>query len=434
MDILAQAKLLGMLVIGLIVGLAVGYGAFAATAPKPGEVVTPPPKIPSEIPVGILITMTGELSDLGPLYRAGALIAQDDVNAYLKNSGLNYTVKVYLEDTATTSDGALAATQALAAKGIKVIISYLSMDIRATQSFVNDHKIVEISYASTAPELAIAGDYIFRLVPNDLHQGKAIARIMWDAGVRNAAVAYRGDAWGDGLFAAFKARFAELGGKVDSVRFDPSAKDLSAEALSLADIVKGFGVSNSTGVLHLTFDEDGIALLTAIKDNPALTGVRWFGSDGDVGSPRVRDVYGELIQKLWTPCTIYTVPTAPNQAEFNNRWRTATGETMPGSYEWALYDGLFLATLATLQAGVYDGEAIKNVFAQAAFHYFGLTGWTILDDAGDRAYAPYEIQAIMPTAGLPGVTPQTRPLDWVIVGYYSEETDSVTWVPPHIPA
>jgi len=429
---LAQTKMLGVLVIGLVIGLAIGYGAFAATAPQPTEVTQPPPPIPSEIPLGVLITLTGELSDLGPLYRQTALIAQDDMNAYLKTAGFPYTVKVFLEDTATTGDGALAATQALAAKGIKVIISYLSLDIRATQTFVNDKKIVQISYASTAPPLAIPGDYIFRLVPTDLHQSKAIARIMWESGVRNAAVVVRGDAWGDGLFDAFKTRWTELGGTLDSVRYDPSAKDLSAEALQLASIVDKFGVSNSTGVLQLAFDEDGIALFTAVKDNPALTSVRWFGSDGNIGSPRLRDVYGELLYKLWSPMTIYTTAQAPNQASFDQRWRAATGESIPGSYNYALYDAVFLATLSTLQAGAYDGEAIKNALPEVASHYFGMTGWTILDEAGDRAFAPYEIQAIMPTAGLPGATEQTRPLDWVIVGYYSEETDSVTWVPPYI--
>ncbi len=430
---MVQTKMLGMLVIGLVIGLAVGYGAFAATAPAPTPVTPPPPKIPAEIPIGVLITLTGELSDLGPLYRSTSLIAQDDVNAYLKDAGFPFTVKVFLEDTATTGDGALAATQALAAKGIKVIISYLSLDIRATASFVNDKKIVEISYASTAPPLAITGDYIFRLVPTDLHQSRAIARIMWESGVSSAAVIYRGDAWGDGLFDAFKARWTELGGKLEAIRYDPSAKDLSAEALRLADIVSKFGVSNSTGVLQLAFDEDGIALFTAAKDSPTLMSVRWFGSDGNIGSPRLRDVYGELLYKLWSPMTIYTVPSAPNQADFDQRWRAATGESIPGSYTYALYDGVFLATLSTLQAGAYDGEAIKTALPEVASHYFGLTGWTLLDDAGDRAFAPYEIQAIVPTAGLPGVTEETRPLDWVIIGYYSEETDSVTWVQPHVP-
>jgi branched-chain amino acid transport system substrate-binding protein len=432
---LAQTKLLGMLIIALVVGIAIGYGAFAATARSAPTQVTPQQqaKIPSEIPIGVLITLTGELSDMGPLYRATALIAQDDVNAYLQSSGLNYTVKVYLEDSLTTGEGALAATQALAAKGIQVVISYLSVDIRSTLTYVNEHHIVEISYASTAPELAIPNDYVFRLVPTDLHQSKAIARMMWTAGVRNVAAVYRGDAWGDGLFGAFKTRWSDLGGQLDSVRYDPSAKDLSAEGLSLADIVSKFGVGNQTGVLDLSFDDDAVALVAAIKNNPTLTSVRWFGSDGAIGSPRLRDTYGDVMEKLWYPNTLYTVPNAPNQDSFKSRWRTATGETLPGSYHFALYDGIFLTTLSTLQAGAYDGAAIQKVFAQVADHYYGLTGWTILDDAGDRAYAPYEIEAILPTAGVPGVTPQTKPLDWVIIGYYSEETDSVTWVPPLVP-
>ena len=431
---MSYAKLLGVLVIGLAIGMGLGYGAFSATsAPAQTTSAVQQAKIPSEIPIGVLVTLTGELSDMGPIYRATALIAQDDVNAYLAKSGLNYTVKVYLEDSATTGAGALAAVQALAAKGIQVMITYLSVDIRSTMSYVNENHIVEISYASTAPSLAGVSPYIFRLVPDDLHQSKAIARIMWSSGVRNAVVAYRGDAWGDGLFGAFQQYWTSFGGQLNSVRYDPSAKDLSAESLRLADMVTKFGVGNQTGVLDLSFDDDAVALFTAVQNNPTLTSVRWFGSDGDEGSPRVRDTFGSLVNKVWYPCTIYTVPNAPNQQNYIQRWQKATGETLPSSYQYALYDAVFIATLATLQAGVYDGAAIQKVFAQTAAHYYGLSGWTVLDANGDRAYAPYQILRVLPTAGVPGTTSSTKPLDWAIIGYYSEETDSVSWVSPYIP-
>ena len=314
-----------------------------------------------------------------------------------------------------------------------MIISYLSLDIRSTSSYVTQNHIVEISYASTAPPLAGISPYIFRLVPTDLHQSKAIARIMWTAGVRNTVVAYRGDAWGDGLFGAFQTAWTGYGGKLNSVRYDPSAKDLSAEALTLAGMVTSFGVGNQTAVLDLSFDDDAIALFTAALNNPTLMSVRWFGSDGTTGSPRIRDTYGTQVAKLWYPCTVYTTPLAPNQQNFTLRWEKATGETLPSSYQYALYDAVFIATLSTLQAGAYDGTAIAKVLPQVAAHYYGISGWTALDANGDRAYAAYEIDALMPTAGVPGATSATKPLDWVIVGYYSEETDAVTWVTPRVP-
>ena len=256
---------------------------------------------------------------------------------------------------------------------------------------------------------------------------------MWSVGVRNAVVAYRGDAWGQGLFGAFQKYWTGYGGQINSVQYDPSAKDLSAEALTLSDQVTKFGVGNQTAVLDLSFDDDAIALMTAIQNNQALTSVRWFGSDGSVGSPRLRDTFGPLVNKLWYPSTQYTVPSAPNQANYTVKWQKATGELIPSSYQFAMYDAVFLATLSTLQAGVYDGSAIQKVFAQTAAHYYGLSGWTVLDSNGDRAYAPYEIQAIVPTAGVPGITSSTKALDWLIVGYYSEETNAVTWVSPTVP-
>ena len=431
---MAYTKLLATLVIGLAIGMAIGYGAFSATsAPMQTTSAVQQAKIPSQIPIGVLVTLTGELSDEGPLYRATALIAQNDVNAYLASSGLNYTVQLYIEDTGTTGAGALTAVQALAAKGIQVIISYLSVDIRSTMSYVTENHIVEISYASTAPSLAGVSPYIFRLVPNDLHQSNALAHIMWSVGIRNAVVAYRNDAWGSGLFSAFQTIWTGLGGQINSLGYDPSAKDLSAEALSLSNMVTTFGVNNSTGVLDLSFDDDAIALFTAIQNNAALTSVRWFGSDGSIGSPRLRDTYSSLVEKVWYPSTVYTVPSAPNQKNYTTKWQAATGESVPSSYQYALYDAIFLSTLATLQAGVYDGAAIQKVFANTADHYYGLSGWTVLDSKGDRAYAPYEIERIVPTAGIPNLPSDIKPQDWLVVGYYSEETNAVTWVSPQVP-
>jgi branched-chain amino acid transport system substrate-binding protein len=431
---MAYTKLLATLVIGLAIGMALGYGAFSATSvPATMTSAVQQAKIPSQIPIGLLITLTGELSDEGPLYRATALIAQNDVNAYLASSGLNYTVQVYMEDTGTTGAGALTAVQALAAKGIQVIISYLSVDIRSTMSYVDENHIVEISYASTAPSLAGVSPYIFRLVPNDLHQSNALAHIMWSVGIRNAVVAYRNDAWGTGLSTAFQQIWTGLGGKINSLGYDPSAKDLSAEALELSGMVTSFGVNNSTGVLDLSFDDDAIALFTAIQNNAALTSVRWFGSDGSIGSPRLRDTYSSLVEKVWYPSTVYTVPSAPNQKNYTMKWQAATGESVPSSYQYALYDAVFLSTLATLQAGVYDGAAIQKVFAQVADHYYGLSGWTVLDSKGDRAFAPYEIERIVPTAGIPNLPSNIKAQDWLVVGYYSEETNAVTWVSPQAP-
>jgi branched-chain amino acid transport system substrate-binding protein len=300
-------------------------------------------------------------------------------------------------------------------------------------SYVTENHIVEISYASTAPSLAGVSPYIFRLVPNDLHQSNALAHIMWSVGIRNAVVAYRNDAWGSGLFSAFQTIWTGLGGQINSLGYDPSAKDLSAEALSLSNMVTTFGVNNSTGVLDLSFDDDAIALFTAIQNNAALTSVRWFGSDGSIGSPRLRDTYSSLVEKVWYPSTVYTVPSAPNQKNYTTKWQAATGESVPSSYQYALYDAIFLSTLATLQAGVYDGAAIQKVFANTADHYYGLSGWTVLDSKGDRAFAPYEIERIVPTAGIPNLPSDIKPQDWLVVGYYSEETNAVTWVSPQVP-
>jgi hypothetical protein len=42
--------------------------------------------------------------------------------------------------------------------------------------------MVVLSHCSAAPSLAIAGDSVYRMVPSDLHQAAAIARLIHDHG------------------------------------------------------------------------------------------------------------------------------------------------------------------------------------------------------------------------------------------------------------
>ncbi len=430
-----------VLIIGLVIGAAIGY--LAAPGKEKTTTVTTTvsggggattvtqtithtvtqtaagggTSIPKEIPIGVLVTLTGALADAGPRYKVAASLAEEDINKFFESAGLPYRVKLYFEDTKTTPEGALAAVQSLAARGVKVIMAYTSGDCRTISSFINQHKIVAISYASTAPSLAIPGDYCFRLVPTDLHQAMALARLVWDTGTRKAVVVYRGDDWGVGLYNAFKKRFEQLGGTVQGVKYDPAAPDLSPEARKAESIVQQWGAGDDVGLVALSFNEDFISFLNAAKDSKILMSIKWYGSDGTVRSQRIMQEYGAFIakSKIGFPNTYYTVKQLPKQASFAKRYKAQTGEN-PASYQFALYDGIWLATLSTFIAGKYDGEAIAKVLPTVADMYYGLSGWTKLDEAGDRAFSVYAVWVVNATM-------------WYPIAYYDESTDSITWTP-----
>jgi branched-chain amino acid transport system substrate-binding protein len=206
-----------LLIIGLVGGYFWGLTAAPVTtvtvapgaAPSATLTVTAPPvtitapgvapTLSGEIPIGITIPLTGVLSTFGAQYRVVAEKATDEINAYLASLGRPWRIKLIIEDTATDPKTALDKVMALHARGVKVFIGIASSaEVAEVKQYADANKLLVISPSSTSPALAIP-DMILRYTPNDLYQGKAIAKILWLRGVRYVVPMWRGDTWGDGL-------------------------------------------------------------------------------------------------------------------------------------------------------------------------------------------------------------------------------------------
>ncbi|OYT62265.1 MAG: hypothetical protein B6U69_02040 [Thermofilum sp. ex4484_15] len=375
--------------------------------------------LPKEIPIGALLAMSGPLSTFGKREAIAAQMAIEDVNAYVAKLGLNVKFKLYIEDTKVSPEEALARLSSLAAQGVKVVIGPMaSSEVAAIKSFADSNRIVVISQSSTAFQLAIPGDYIFRFVPTDLFQGKALAKLAEALGLKKVAVIYRGDAWGDGLFAAFKANFERIGGVVEGVRYDPASKDLSPEVRRLSSIVSRFGAGPDVGVLMISFEDDGISILTVARDDPVLMKVKWFGTDGTAQSTKMVEEVGPIMAKLGGfPSTLFQPAMSPKQREFAKRFEKRAGEA-PDAYSLNVYDAVWVVALAIIESRSYDGETIAKILPDVASHYFGVSGWTILDANGDRAFGDYAIWSVVKKG---------KKYVWEIAGMYSYITDKVTF-------
>ncbi len=404
------------IVVALVIGIAIGAAAVQFAGGGAGGATK---QLPKEIPIGGLFALSGPLSSYGKRHKTAVELAIKDINAYLAKLGYDVKFVLIAEDTKVQKEEALKDLQTLAAQGVKVVVGPLaSSEVATIKPFADQNKIVVVSHSSTAPSLAIAGDYIFRFVPTDLFQGKALAKLAESLGFKKVAVIYRGDEWGEGLYKAFKENFEKLGGTVKAVRYDPNAKDLSAEVRRLSDVVKEFGAGSDVGVLAICFEDDGIALFTAAKDDPVLMSVKWIGTDGTATSTKIVENAGDVAFKVGGfYCTIYSPAYSPKMEEFAKRMKEILGEE-PDPYAYNIYDATWVIALSILEAGVYDGEAIKAALPEVASRYFGVSGWCLLDENGDRAGGDYLIYKIVKTeAGY----------EWVKAGIYSFASDSITW-------
>jgi len=428
-----------MLVIGVIAGYAIGYstapaptpGAAATvtvTAPGPTVTVTAPAAgLTGEIRIGALLPLTGVLSTFGAQYKAVAELAEKEINEYLAALGRGWRIKIVAEDTATDPKTCLSKMMTLHGAGIKVFIGVASSaEVSEIKSYADANKLIVISPSSTSPALALK-DMILRYTPNDIYQGKAIARIMWLRGIRWVVPVWRGDTWGDGLkdntikyFNEICKASGESCGVLEGIRYDPAAKEFSVEAAKLNDIVSSaiakYG-KDKVGVLAISFEEIA-ALFAAAKAYPALGEVQWQGSDGTAA---IEPLLDPAVADFAIKVKFYNTMASPGVSPHTEKIRSYIKEKLgmePMGYTYFVYDAFWTIALAIDAAGVYDGGKIMQVLPYVLAHYIGASGYIQLDENGDRAIADYDIWAVVPEAGK---------YVWKVVGLFEGLTESVKW-------
>lgn len=433
-------------VIALIIGLVIGVVAAPLVTPAPPGVVektvtvtppaktvtvTPPAKtvektvevpvgLTGEIKIGSILPLTGALASYGENSKVAQLIGEKEVNEFLKRAGAPITIKLVIEDTETKPDVALEKLKSLAAKGITIIIGpQTSAEVRNLKGYADANKILMVSQSSTAPELAIPDDYVYRFCPDDTVQGPALSRIMYQDGIRYLVPVWRGDAWGDGLKKTVVESFKALGGEVvEGVRYAPEAKEFSAEvrALSTAvqDLVDKYG-ADKVGVDYIAFAE-AVTFFTQARDYDILWKVRWYGSDGTAQLDElVKEPLGAefaVATRFLSP--IFAATKSEKYTKLVDQVKAELGR-VPDTYAIAAYDEVWVLTYALLSVGKYDATAVKNVLPDIVRTYFGASGWIVLNPAGDRAFADYELWVI------------NEAYEWEWIGTYVFATESVTY-------
>lgn len=441
---IATRTVINMAIVAIVVGVIVGIGGWYAgvSSVPPAKAVTTTitktvsgapvtstitktmaaPGLKGEITFGGLFPLTGPISAFAKEMLLAGEFGVSDVNAFLSSAGIPVKIKLVAEDTELKPEVGLEKFKGFVAKGIKVTVGWVSSPVLMHgMSYGNNNHIVMISASSTAPSLAIPGDYVFRVCPDDNKQGTAIARVMYDQGIRYVIPVWRGNTWGDGLKAATQKRFEELGGTyLKGIRYSPGAKEFSAEVSSLASLVKDainrYG-ADKVAVHYIGFQEAAV-LFSQASEYPVLTKVRWYGSDGTALN---KAIVGKSTAAKFAIETKHIAPYyAPTESKSYMRvkdYLAKHGYYEPVPYSFNTYDSVLLATKSMLIAGKYDGEAIKKVLPYVAETTWGSSGWLKLNAAGDRDMADYLFYT---------VTYKNGKYIWIRAGYYSAAADKYT--------
>src|SRR5690606_12937335 len=189
----------------------------------------------TEIKIGALFSISSGWTTLGVNSKTALEIAETQINTYLASLNSQYTVNFIIEDTELDPAKALEKLKSLKAQGVQIVVGpQSSAEVNAIKSYADSNDILIISQSSTAFSLAVPGDNIFRLCPDDIHEGEAVANLMYSDGITAAVSISRNDAGNLGLQSATKNHFELIGGNIiPGVTYEASTTDFTETAAAL---------------------------------------------------------------------------------------------------------------------------------------------------------------------------------------------------------
>jgi branched-chain amino acid transport system substrate-binding protein len=362
-----------------------------------------------EVLIGGLLPLTGEYASWGLASQAAMALAVEDVNVYLEGNAAGIRFASETEDVQVDPQLALEKAQALQARGVQILIGPpTSEQVAHLKPFVDSQGLLLVSPTSTAGSLAITGDNIFRFTPSDRMQGVAVSAMMWDDGIRVVVPIWRDDPSGAGLEAATRASFSARGGAVlDGVKYGTATEDYAATVAALrarTDQAIAEHGAERVGIYLVGFDEV-VEIFARADADPVLGSVRWYGSDSTArldalvndsraaafamrsGFPSSAFGMEEGARDIWEPVAA--------------RIRARTDQEADAR-ALAVYDAVWVVARGYVASGAtQDIERLKHAVTTAAASGYGATGWTALDEAGDRRHGDFDFWAIRMQDGAP---------------------------------
>jgi len=401
--------------------LAVFLLMFSLVFPLPLSFSVPPPK---KIRIGVIAASTANFEIVQPLFKE---IIEPDINAYmarLPRDRFNPPVRFefLVEDAQASAEVHLQKVQMFHRMGVDLIVGgQWSSQAAASLDYINEHGILLISASSTGPSLAIPGDNLFRLCPDDARQGRAMSAMLLSKGITKAIVIQRDDAWGNGIYGSFEAEYTSGGGTIVAHEAYPTETTDFTTYLTSAEAAATGAPDES--ILMLSFDE-GATIITQAQDYPNIYSLAWFGSDGSAKSYKILDEAPEQACHL----KIYSTLSAPTYSskydEMAQRYYDLIGQEM-NFYIACQVDAAWLLALGVLETQSSATRQVKAtdiiaVLPDVASRYFGYSGWCLLNEAGDRMSNNYDVWGFAEVSG---------ECVFFKYGFYDSMLGQMTWYP-----
>jgi len=357
--------------------------------------------------VGILMGVTGGLSELGPPIRQAAELAAE----YMDEESDAFGVEYQFEDTATDPNTGISGAEALVDADYPAIAGALSstVTIQTANNVTVPNGVVQCSPASTSPEITDLddNDYLYRTTPTDALQAEVMTQVGRERieAETTATLSLNND-YGQGLDEAYASAWENSGGTVQNqVSFEPGqgsyTSQLSSALQDQPDLLMIVGYPESGVQIFRDFYGD---YSQDFCDIIVPDGLQSGSLPGNVGNS-MRNVWG-------------TAPTStgPGRETFDQLYQDAYDANPAESpFTGQSFDAVATLALASAAAGENDGEAIRDQMRAVAndggeevtpenlaeglemaangteINYQGAASAIQFDDAGDIAAATYQL-------------------------------------------
>lgn len=258
--------------------------------------------------------------------------------------------------------------------------------------------VLMITSSGTSPQITSINDkdLVFRTVPSDDYQGRALARTLKERGMDKVAVAFLNNDYGKGLAEAFKDEFESIGGTIAGYSGHEAGK--ASYRSDLAELARG-GADNL--VIFDYGDGTGLVLLRQALENNFFK--NFIGADGMRSDAVIRELGTANLETFFTSAP---VGEASASLDAFNKAFAAAGQDPNAIFATTSYDAAFLMALAIEKAGgdrsrmvaalrsvsSAPGEPImvgewakaKKLIAEGKdINYMGAAGEHEFDEAGD---------------------------------------------------
>ena len=210
-----------LVLLGLPVLLVLACGSEPTSTPvaAPAATAEPAPTgvaMASDEPfvIGVMDALTGVAESYGNPLLQSKLLAMEEINAA---GGINgRKLELIVEDSKCAAQDAITAYNKLTnVEGVKIILgTTCSGATLGAAPLAEKEGVILLSASATSPDVASAGDYIFRTAINDLRLGVDTGNTLWADGVRTIATITEATDYAEGARRTSVAQFEKLGGTV----------------------------------------------------------------------------------------------------------------------------------------------------------------------------------------------------------------------------